>query len=107
MAGVGDWGRSMNPREKAGRRRWKGRWEKGRGRSVRHEGATRRTVDVRGDRLGAAGHSTLATPRLCNSFLTPILLMRRRRRREISSSHRIIMKITRFLFSPKSIKNDN
>ena len=31
-------------------------------RSVRHEGATRRTVDVRGDRLGAAGHSTLATP---------------------------------------------
>lgn len=31
-------------------------------RSVRHEGATRRTVDVRGDGLGAAGHSTLATP---------------------------------------------
>lgn len=64
MAGVGDWGRSMNPREKAGRRRWKGRCRRGGGteRSVRHEGATRRTVDVRGDGLGAAGHSTLATP---------------------------------------------
>lgn len=31
MAGVGDWGRSMNPREKAGRRRWKGRCCRGRG----------------------------------------------------------------------------
>lgn len=43
-------------------------------RGVCHEGATRRTVDVRGDRPGAAGHSTLATPRLCNSFSARILL---------------------------------
>lgn len=44
--------------------------------SVRHEGATRRTVDVRGDRLGAAGHSTLATHLSPLQFLsTPISLM--------------------------------
>lgn len=35
-----------------------------------HEGATRRTVDVRGDRPGAGGHSTLALPRLCDSFVS-------------------------------------
>lgn len=33
-----------------------------------HEGATRRTVDVRGDRPGAGGHSTLATYLACATF---------------------------------------
>lgn len=67
MAVVGDWGRSMNPREKG--RLWQGVLARGWSGAVWPGGATRRTVDVRGDRPGAAGHSTLASPRLCNSFL--------------------------------------
>lgn len=56
----------MNPREKAGLAAgWLGvpagsaKARRGE-RDVYHEGATRRTVDVRGDRPGAGGHSTLA-----------------------------------------------
>lgn len=62
MAGVGDWGRSMNPREKARLAAGvRGGGRVGVERGVCHEGATRRTVDVKGDRPGAGGHSTLAT----------------------------------------------